>query len=564
MTDGAAAANDLFASHPDALDFQPGHRVQPLIGGQQTYKALEEAISEARQSVHMAYWTLDPTTRTTGDVGVDTLGELLRDVVKRGVDLRIVVADFDPVIATMYHVTAWRAYRQLIELVSSAAPDYQDHFAIMCSRHDTRWGPVGRTAAQPILRYKLAEKVAALNALPTAKERRQRLSELPGLWPFVSFSNGKAAAKPLIYPGFYPAAHHEKLCVIDDRLVFLGGLDITEKRRDDWDHDNEYPWHDVACRLEGPAATFFARHFRSRWNEEREEFHAFLQWVEPPKGIDPLPVQPETPILPTDIEPAEPIAGGVEVKPLRTLSKQSRSWFSRSPRTVISEIKDCYLDLICQARDFIYIENQYLRSTTIAEALAARAKAAKDLELILVLPLMAEDAFVEEEPNIATRHGQYLQEKNTDILRDAFGDRLGIFAMLMPGEERLPDPEEADPKDIIESTVYIHAKTMICDDKVAIIGSANLNDRSLVTDTETAIVWRGQASVRPYRLALWEHALDLKTDDWKTDHLARWKQIAIANVRGDPDARSGFIVPFPRRHLDAHARKSWLVPDELV
>jgi phosphatidylserine/phosphatidylglycerophosphate/cardiolipin synthase-like enzyme len=196
--------------------------------------------------------------------------------------------------------------------------------------------------------------------------------------------------------------------------------------------------------------------------------------------------------------------------------------------------------------------------------LAARAAANPDLELILVLPLMPEDAFVEDEPNIATRHGQFLREKNTDLLFEAFGDRIGIYCMQMPRDDVLPDPEQAEPEDIIENTVYIHAKTLVCDDRIAIIGSANLNGRSLVTDTETAIAWRGGSAVRDYRVELWKHALELDTTDWTSDHLARWNKIARVNARREAGERTGFIVPFPRRHLDAHARHSWLVPDELV
>ena len=39
---------DLFATHPDGMDFTPGHKVEPLIGGMETYAALEEAIDGAK------------------------------------------------------------------------------------------------------------------------------------------------------------------------------------------------------------------------------------------------------------------------------------------------------------------------------------------------------------------------------------------------------------------------------------------------------------------------------------------------------------------------------------
>ncbi len=136
--------------------------------------------------------------------------------------------------------------------------------------------------------------------------------------------------------------------------------------------------------------------------------------------------------------------------------------------------------------------------------------------------------------------------------------------MQMPREDRLPDPEKDDPDEIIENTIYIHAKTLVCDDRVAIIGSANLNERSIMTDTETGIAWRGGHSVKDYRVLLWKHALDLDTSDWTSEHLAKWNRIARANAGGTAEERQGFIVPLPRADLDAYAKRSWIVPDELV
>ncbi len=42
----------------------------------------------------------------------------------------------------------------------------------------------------------------------------------------------------------------------------------------------------------------------------------------------------------------------------------------------------------------------------------------------------------------------------------------------------------------VTEIIYIHSKLMIVDDKIALIGSANINDRSLkgVRDTELAVV----------------------------------------------------------------------------
>ena len=73
------------------------------------------------------------------------------------------------------------------------------------------------------------------------------------------------------------ACHHQKIVVIDDRLAFCGGIDVTTGRWDTRDHtpDDErrvdpdgslhQPWHDVTTALEGPVAGALGDLARTRW-----------------------------------------------------------------------------------------------------------------------------------------------------------------------------------------------------------------------------------------------------------------------------------------------------------
>src|SRR5690606_2933669 len=59
------------------------------------------------------------------------------------------------------------------------------------------------------------------------------------------------------------AAHHQKIAVIDDRLGFCGGIDITDERWDTRAHRDDDPrrrhprgghydpWHDAAAAVDG-------------------------------------------------------------------------------------------------------------------------------------------------------------------------------------------------------------------------------------------------------------------------------------------------------------------------
>src|SRR5438309_2517038 len=64
--------------------------------------------------------------------------------------------------------------------------------------------------------------------------------------------------------------HHEKTIVIDDRIAFVGGIDLTNFNGDRWDtpqHEarGEVGWHDVAARITGPAVQDVADNFAMRW-----------------------------------------------------------------------------------------------------------------------------------------------------------------------------------------------------------------------------------------------------------------------------------------------------------
>src|SRR5256714_1975 len=78
--------------------------------------------------------------------------------------------------------------------------------------------------------------------------------------------------------------HHEKLVVIDDRIAFVGGIDLTTfggDRRDSRGHParGSLGWHDASTRLEGPVVADVAGHFALRW---REVTGVALPATEPP------------------------------------------------------------------------------------------------------------------------------------------------------------------------------------------------------------------------------------------------------------------------------------------
>jgi phosphatidylserine/phosphatidylglycerophosphate/cardiolipin synthase-like enzyme len=132
-------------------------------------------------------------------------------------------------------------------------------------------------------------------------------------------------------------------------------------------------------------------------------------------------------------------------------------------RPAVAEVERLYVDSIAAARRSLYIENQYLSSRAIGDALCASLAAPSGPEILVVTPREC-SGWLEEGTMGLLRH------RLVRRLRGA--DRHGRFRICYP---RLPGDEVR---------LNVHAKLMIADDRIVRIGSANLSNRSMGLDTE--------------------------------------------------------------------------------
>ncbi len=142
------------------------------------------------------------------------------------------------------------------------------------------------------------------------------------------------------------------------------------------------------------------------------------------------------------------------------------------------EVEQRYLDSIAAAEKFIYIENQYLTSYRIGEALSRRIEEKDGPELVIVMPFET---------------GGWLEQHTMEVLRGR------ILSKLRRADQhdrlRVYYPRIAeDPF----TTVMVHAKIMVIDDSLARVGSANLSNRSMGLDSECdlAVAENGDANMR--------------------------------------------------------------------
>ncbi len=255
--------------------------------------------------------------------------------------------------------------------------------------------------------------------------------------------------------GIHPiwASHHQKVVVVDDRVAFVGGLDLTIRRWDRPAHDPRDPArtdpagviyppiHDVQMAVDGDTASALGDLARTRW------LQGTRQTLRPP-----------------EVPPGDPWPAGVasELGPVEI--GIARTTPALGARAGVGEILRLNLEAIASARRTIFVENQYLTSAAVGEALARRLGEPEGPEVVLVLPRL-ESGWLEQSSM------GVLRARLLERLRQA--DRHGRLRILHPVVPGLGT-----------ACVNVHSKVLIVDDRLAKVGSANLSNRSMGFDTE--------------------------------------------------------------------------------
>lgn len=246
------------------------------------------------------------------------------------------------------------------------------------------------------------------------------------------------------------ACQHQKVLVIDDSLAFCGSGDISVDRWDTSMHLQEDlrrilptrlfhpPRHELMLMVDGAAARSLGELFRARWRRVAGDVPALA----PQRGPD---------LWSPDVSPD---LADLDVAVARTLP----AW--RAQR--VDEIRRLTLECIAEARQAIYLENQYFTSLVVADALAKRLSERDGPEVVLIT---------------TGRAPSWFDRLTMDRVRGAMlarvraADRFGRF--------RAFSPATSGGREII-----VHSKCSIFDDRVLRVGSANLNNRSFGFDSE--------------------------------------------------------------------------------
>eukprot|EP00727_Mastigamoeba_balamuthi_P009368 m51a1_g5053 hypothetical protein (930) ;mRNA; f:70180-74210 len=359
--------------------------------------------------------------------------------------------------------------------------------------------------------------------------------ELRSEWAVSRLSEAGANIVVLRHPPTFPLywSHHQKLVVVDQRAAYLGGLDLAFGRWDTpqhaladpcalstrWPGKDYYnssfsemagldrpddtaldranvprmPWHDVCVRVTGDVARDTAWNFIQRW-------HHHLRDNEATVASSPLPRQAPP--------PSSPHGARAQAQGCAYTCQAVRSICEWSGGTCCeTSCNEAYTELIRRSRRFVYIENQFFSSlldpdgmhNTVSEALYERLRAAisarETYRVVVLVPLHPEGMSLTtirfimkwQYETICQGEGSVMGRLSAEFPEVDLGEYMAFVSLrqwgLLPPALGAGDFAER----VATEMVYVHSKLMIVDDEVAMVGSANINDRSLLGDRDSEL-----------------------------------------------------------------------------
>lgn len=298
------------------------------------------------------------------------------------------------------------------------------------------------------------------------------------------------------------------------------------------------PWHDIHSKLEGPIAWDVLFNFEQRWKKQGgKDLLVNLQDINiiPPSPVT-FPDDQET----WNVQLFRSIDGGAAFGFPETPEEAAQAGLVSGKDNIIDRsIQDAYINAIRRAKNFIYIENQYFLGSSFGwdssdikvEDIGALHLIPKELSLKIVSKIEAGERFTvyvivpmwpEGLPESASVQAILDWQRRTmemmykDVIQ-AFQARgiqddprkyLTFFCVgnrevkksgeYEPSQQPEPDSDYGRAQAARRFMIYVHAKMMIVDDEYIIVGSANINQRSMdgARDSEIAM-----GAYQPYHLA---------------------------------------------------------------
>nr|KAJ0212063.1 hypothetical protein LSAT_V11C400192390 [Lactuca sativa] len=524
-----------------------------LAGGKyyETHRCWEdifEAITNAKHFIYITGWSVyteialirDPKRQKDG--GDVMLGQILKRKAEEGVRVAMLVWD-DRTSVNVFKEDGLMATHD--EETENFFQNTDVH-CILCPRDPDDGGSVFQDL-QVSTMFTHHQKIVVVDAeMPTGGSEKRRV---------VSFVGGIDLCDGRYDYAFHPlfktlnAAHHD-----DFHQPNYTGASIAKG-------GPREPWHDIHSRVEGPIAWDVLFNFEQRWRKQGGknilvDLRQLRDILIPPSPVT-FPNDQET----WNVQLFRSIDGGAAFGFPDTPEEAGKAGLVSGKDNIIDRsIQDAYINAIRRAKNFIYIENQYFLGSSFAwksddinvNEIGALHLIPKELSLKIVSKIEAGQKFIvyvvvpmwpEGIPESGSVQAILDWQKRTmemmykDIVKalqdkgrdDDPREYLTFFCL---GNREMKQDDEHEPTEAPEPDsgylhaqenrrfmIYVHSKMMIVDDEYIIVGSANINQRSMdgARDSEIAMgayqpnhlasarsPARGQ--IHGFRMALWyEH-----------------------------------------------------------
>jgi phosphatidylserine/phosphatidylglycerophosphate/cardiolipin synthase-like enzyme len=476
-----------------------GNHIEFTVDGEETFKLIYDAISQAESAIYIAGYDLDPSlnfVRESNSSDLTKASKLSATFVNNNLTRRSgsklsrlskgsVVTDKEYLRKDQSlfssDLGAVRGGQNSLSTVSDFAPSRQRGKG----RHSYKRFQeliIEKARKGVVVKIIVWQPRLPLRILPGADERgldgrAEEVEEFNNLAINYGIKKNLIVKIDSTSPTL-SSAHHEKIIVIDNKVGFCGGFDLSRGKWDTSRHDyndpqrdeGSEPWHDCHAILNGPIVWDLAYHFNQRW--------AYFE-VKDEKRIRAMDLKPTN-------FPLEAVNGGTKIVALRTWEGTDKD----------GGILAWYANTIRKAKNSIYIENQFpFQNEFITRILCKRLQEQKKLKVIIVGPM---------EPNLPGLVGSILSKtsvndvnKHLQLIRDAgdLGKRVGTYSLVCQ-----------DKKTKRLRQIYVHSKLLIVDDRWITIGSANIDKNGFKDSTEVNIGITSSPLAKQLRKRLWaEH-----------------------------------------------------------
>jgi phospholipase D1/2 len=543
-----------------------------LVDGASYFNELFDAISAAKHHIYiMGWWLTVEIPLLRGNDASSSLLQLFHKKASEGVKINVVLYQEFSMLLYNDNMTA----KKLLESI---------HPNIQCLTHPHRIG------SNAIFYWSHHQKVVLID---------DHINFVGGT--DICLGRYDHPSHPLQDPDgkLFPGRDYVNFCIRDFHNSNEVKQPLLSSSLIDRKTTSRLPWHDVSVRIDSrELSTDLTNHFTQLWNHAKTDLHKkqsqvkFMLLTSTGRKLKRAFVRRFSKIMQkaqsvgnfsnyADLE--EPLTSigddEEENEEGRSVSQdsmslvpevstkaestsevsvlKSRSWWSFGLPTETS-IQESYIELISNAKRYVYIENQFFISSTgdnkrgslvknkIAKALVDRVlketTEKSQFRVFVILPCcpafeISDRAQLFHPDAFTVRATLHFISKTIQSIKAAVGDEK--FHSHFTFHSLRKFEIDSNPElPLRQEQIYIHSKVMIVDDEAAIIGSANINDRSLlgVRDSEVCVLIQDPEFARSARIQLWQEHLQCEAiqdqdppeseETWKL-----WKESSAKNTQ---------------------------------